>query len=463
MKTAGRRIRELFLVPEGRETVRAFLFFGLALVALMLLGSQLAFRDLSLLLRKERLNLVRDEAFRIADAVAALGRDQGAIDFSRLRQSKGALESMIRERIARRPYVRQVEVRDRFGARLVRVSRANLPAGRLDMGEVGERPAAESRSEDPVVRAQLLRGPISESEVRVAIDESAIESELRTLRRSLRVKLAIAAGVGGLIFLAGFLYVLGVLRKNRLLEQGRQSAERAAYKGLLASGLAHEIRNPLNAMNLNLQMLEEELQGLKGSESADYSDLLCSIKSEIKRLESLVNNFLAYARPPDLRFEAKDLNEVLSEISRFLQPDFRQNSVELALDLVPLLPTVEIDVTQFKQALMNLLVNARQVLRAGGTVVLRSRVGPNGEAIVEVEDDGPGIPAAVREKIFEVFYSSRGGGTGLGLPIAKQIVEKHGGTLEIHSIQGQGTMFRIRLPRTHARLAAADPDAQTIV
>jgi signal transduction histidine kinase len=242
--------------------------------------------------------------------------------------------------------------------------------------------------------------------------------------------------------------VLHLVRKNRLLEQARQSAARASYVGLLASGLAHEIRNPLNAMNMNLQMLEEELQGVPLDDD-DFAELLESTKSEIKRLERLVNNFLAYARPAQPRFEPKDLNSVVGEVIRFLGVDFKQSEVELQSDLEPLLPTVEIDETQFKQALINLLVNARQVLRAGGCVTVRTRAGSSGEAIIEIEDNGPGVPAEMRDRVFEVFYSSRGGGTGLGLPIARQIVERHGGTIELQSTTGKGTTFRISLRRRH--------------
>src|SRR5678815_3171966 len=139
-------------------------------------------------------------------------------------------------------------------------------------------------------------------------------------------------------------------------------------------------------------MLEEELRDAAGTTDGECGELLESTKSEIKRLEGLVNNFLAYARPAQPRFEPQDLNTVVSEVARFLEIDFRQHQVELRLDLEPLLPPVELDATQFKQALMNLLVNARQVLRSGGLVVVRTRAGAGGDILVEVEDDGPGIP-----------------------------------------------------------------------
>jgi len=270
---------------------------------------------------------------------------------------------------------------------------------------------------------------------------------LARVQNSLRVKLAIATGFAVAVLVASFFYVLHLLRKNRRLEQARQSADRASYVGLLASGLAHEIRNPLNAMGMNLQMLEEELDGAGVSDGTDLSELLESNKSEITRLERLVNNFLAYARPAQPRFDRCNLNDVVSEVLRFLEVDFRLSDVRVEADLAQLLPTIDLDETLFKQALINLLVNARQVLKGGGTVKVTTRAGATGEVILEIADDGPGIPAEIKERIFEVFFSSRGGGTGLGLPIARQIVNRHGGTIDVETAEGRGTTFRIRLPR----------------
>lgn len=456
-----RRLREPFSGTVGGETARAFVLFAVCFVALTGIAGLLAFRDLSRIVLARRMQVGYEEATRIAEAVASLGRDRSGIDFYRVREKQSVLLPIIRERMLERPYLTRVEVRDRFGAPLVIVGRLDQLPGTThgDPGDSGSDLPPEAR--ERMVTAQLRRGPQPAGEVRVGISQETSRREIDDLRRSLQVKVGVATAFGVGVLTLGFVYVLYLIRKNRLLEQSRLAAERRSYVGLLASGLAHEIRNPLNAMNMNLQMLEEELQGVPGLDLADWTDLLASTKSEIKRLERLVNNFLAYARPAEPRFEAKDLNEVLGEVAKFLQADFRQSSVELRLDVEPMLPLVEVDVTQFKQALMNLLVNARQVLRSGGTVVLRSRAGASGEAIVEVEDDGPGIPAEASEKIFEVFYSNRGGGTGLGLPIARQIIERHGGTIEAVKARDRGTVFRIRLPRHHVESAVrANPGSR---
>jgi len=450
--------RRAFVSAGSKEAVRAFLIFGVLLAVLIGISAQLALRELSVDILADRLDLGAMEARRIAQIITDAGRDGDGIDFSRIQDSHQELTALIDRRLSVRFFIHHVEVVDRFGIRQLWVTNKALPREHA--------PAVPNLSfpEDwPTRGEQIVRWPLAGSEgtVRLGVSSQPILDELAKLQSSLRMKVAVAAALALAVLVAGFFYVLHLVRKNRKLEHARQSAARASYVGLLASGLAHEIRNPLNAMNMNVQMLEEELQGVPGIEHEEFGDLLDSTKSEIKRLERLVNNFLAYARPAKPRFEAMDLNVVVREVLRFLELDFRQSGVELRTDLEPLLPDVEIDETQFKQALMNLLVNARQVLTEGGQVSVSTRAGSRGDVVLEIEDNGPGISKEIRERIFEVFYSSRGGGTGLGLPIARQIIEKHGGTIELQSEEGRGTRFNIHLPRHHARFAAAPRPAET--
>jgi signal transduction histidine kinase len=435
-------MKGLLAQSVGGETLRAFLVFSIILVALAGIGGQLIFRELSLQVLARRARVGHEEAGRIADAVAALGRDQQGINFHLLGQKTEVLRRIVLERLADLPFVLDVEVRDRFGGRLLYVSRDAL-------GSPGPGSLLHDVGNPYTVTVQLMRGARPAGEVRVGISGEQAPSELQKLRSSLRLKLVVATSAALALLVIAFLYVLHLIRKNRQLEQSRLAAERRSYVGLLASGLAHEIRNPLNAMNMNLQMLEEEMQTIPELEAGEIHELVSSTKSEIKRLENLASNFLQYARPGSPRFESRDMNEVLQGVAMFLQADFRQRGVELKTDLEPLLPTVDLDETQFKQAVINLLVNARQVVGEGGMVRLTSRAGSSGEVVVEVQDNGPGVPEDAREKIFEVFYSSRGGGTGLGLPIARQIVERHGGQIGLESVEGKGTTFWIRLPRRH--------------
>jgi signal transduction histidine kinase len=393
----------------------------------------LAFQEVARIARRFAMERGLQEARAAADAVLELGRGPSGLNYDRVRRSRATLEQFFAGRLRDRPDLRFIEVRDRFRAR---VAYSESPGSLADT-HVAEYP--------------MIVDGAPQGYVRVGISGESIDAAIADLRRSLRWKIGIAAVLGAVLLGVGLAYVLHLTSKNRELERARAHAERNAYRGLLASGLAHEIRNPLNAMNMNLQMLEEELHGAPELAGGDLLDLLASTKSEIKRLERLVTNFLLYARPSTPKFEKKDLNEVLRNTAIFLQADFRQSGVALELDLEPLLPSVDLDESQFRQAIMNILVNARQVMRQGGAVTLTSKAGPGGEIVVAVRDQGPGIPPENRDHIFEPFFSKRAGGTGLGLAIARLMIEAHGGRIDVESEVGKGTTFRIRLPRRHEK------------
>src|SRR4030095_1335784 len=217
------------------------------------------------------------------------------------------------------------------------------------------------------------------------------QREIVGLQKSLRVQVLLAAFFGLAVLGVGFLYVLHLIRRIRRLEEAKIQADRRATLGFLARGLAHEIRNPLNAMNMNLQMLEEELSGVPQA-GTDWRDMLHDTKREVKRLGGLVTSFLDFARGNPVQLEKRDLNAELREVARLFQAEFAKHGLELGLDLDENLPPWEIEDKQLRQAGINLRLNARQVLRSGGRVVLRSRAGAGGEVVLEVEDDGPGIP-----------------------------------------------------------------------
>jgi signal transduction histidine kinase len=283
------------------------------------------------------------------------------------------------------------------------------------------------------------------AEVGIPLDQ--VEEYLRPLRRSLIARTLVGAGVTLLILGGAFAYVLRLVQRTRRLETEAQMSERRAHVATLAREMAHEIRNPLNAMSINLEMLEEELDSKAAGNPDEVKHFLKSIKGEIRRLKDLTENFLSYARPPQLNMDAKDLNRFLEEICIFVQPEAEARRIQLVRDLDPMLPSVDFDSAQLRQAVLNILSNAQQFVPEGGTIRVRSRIEPKGEVRISIQDTGPGMNQEVRENLFQPFYSHREGGTGLGLPIARRAVEAHGGRIEVDSEVGHGSTFHIILPR----------------
>ena len=338
------------------------------------------------------------------------------------------------------------------------ISPAPRPAPTTGHGEVLEEWQIDGRPQS-VIAVHQPASPGATDVTVVGIPKAEIDRHINEVQRDLQIKLWIGAGVAMLILLIAFLYVLRLLSKTRQLEAQAQMDDRLAFVGGLAAGLAHEIRNPLNVLSMNLQMLEEEITAEREPDAGEIRLYMSALQGEIRRLSSLVNNFLSYARPNQPHFETGDLNRILREICKFIEPEFENRQLTLHQKLSPYIPPVDLDQAQFRQAVMNVLMNATHILKPGGTVSVGSRVGNGGEAIVTIEDDGPGIPEEDRARIFEVFYSSRGGGTGLGLPIAARVMEAHGGSITVEGGSGKGARFVLRLPQRHPERSRTRDDA----
>jgi signal transduction histidine kinase len=231
------------------------------------------------------------------------------------------------------------------------------------------------------------------------------------------------------------------------------SNERLAAIGKMAAHVTHEIRNPLSAMGLNVELLEEELashmpelrEGTNGAQRAEVKNLLAAIQREVQRLEHLSEEYLRVARLPQPRMEADDVAAAVREIVAFARPE-----IELALCAVELhvgddLPAALFDEAQLRQALLNLLRNAREAMPSGGPIDVRVEA-QGMSVVVDVEDRGGGIPEDIRPRVFDPFFSTKGEGTGLGLAITRHIVEAHGGNVTCEPRGGGGTRFRIALP-----------------
>jgi len=246
------------------------------------------------------------------------------------------------------------------------------------------------------------------------------------------------------------------------------SNERFAAIGKMAAHVTHEIRNPLSSIGLNVEMLEEELARADEESQAtpagatkhvkpdEARTLLASIAREVGRLELLSEEYLRLARLPSPRMEADDVAAAVREVTTFARPEMERAKCTLSVDAPEKLPPALFDESQIRQALLNLLRNARESMPDGGDIDVR--VAATGMSVeVTIDDRGTGVPEDIRNRVFDPFFSTKGEGTGLGLAITRQIVNAHGGTLTCESREGGGTRFRVALPIAPARASAPLP------
>ncbi len=290
--------------------------------------------------------------------------------------------------------------------------------------------------------------------------------------------------VGVLLTLPGIVLAVRRTRVHHLrLAQRARSAERLAELGMLTGGLAHEIKNPLSTIGLNLQLIQEDLRDIplpntpapidpspaaraqldhalavtadKVSRIARRSEALAR---ETHRLRSILEEFLRFAGRVRLDRVPTDVNAMVQELADFFAPQARQDAVKLRLQLSPV-PTVQLDPALFKQALLNLMINATQAMAGarqgnkphGGAqeLILRTEACPNAsppEVCLHVIDTGPGISPEHLAKIFQPYFTTKKSGTGLGLPTTRRLIEEHGGDIRVHTDLGRGTDFVIALP-----------------
>ena len=250
----------------------------------------------------------------------------------------------------------------------------------------------------------------------------------------------------------GILLTIREVSDLKRAEREIYQVEKMSALGRLAASVAHEVRNPLGAIDIQLQLLQEDIAAVDGELAEKVGRRLNIAHAEMRRLDGIVQNFLRFSRPPALHLQQVAPNDLLRHIFALVEPEARERHIEIVLDLAEPLPVITADENQLSQALLNILINAFQAAAENPRVALQSRLDRSGrEIMLQIADNGHGVPEQDLERIFEFYYTTKDAGTGLGLSIAQRIVHQHGGTLEVESRPGSGTTVSARLPIPSAR------------
>jgi len=256
----------------------------------------------------------------------------------------------------------------------------------------------------------------------------------------------------------GFAVILRDITENRRSTEETIHSERLSALTLLAAGVAHEIGNPLNSLNIHMQLLERKLRRLPEDSRGDLQDLLAVAKGEVERLDAIVQQFLGAIRPAHLEVGLENINSLICESVEFLSPEISDREVQVEQRLRKDLPLAVVDKTQIKQAFFNIIKNAVQAMRRGGVLRIESEL-ENPYIRITFLDTGGGIAAANMSKIFEPYFTTKQAGSGLGLLIVRRIVREHGGEIDLVSHDGQGLEFTVRLPLRDQRARLLPPSA----
>jgi len=428
----------------------AALFAAFALLDLVVFGWWIV-RSLSQRKIEEVLFETRTEAVTLADRIKGHAEARGQDLFTAValeRETQTYIDSVLRQR----DIVETVEVRDKDGVVVLRSRRdTSIPIAGGEGGTVAGGPVLSNREGGAGLETRTVerpstydvRVPIGElGELYIGISRAQLEGRIAVLRKDLtRQAFAIGAFTFSLLALASAA-VTWLWRRGVRLEEQATEAKSLAYVGTLASGLAHEIRNPLNSLNLNMQLLEEEI----GPQPAGSRRILSITRSEIARLERLVTDFLSYARPRPLEFEALPAARLLEHACTVLAAEAEERGVRVQLVDRSREALVRVDRAQIHQALLNLIHNAFTAMQDSGRppqLLLAAERVAGGRVALDVIDNGVGVAREHRGRIFEAFYSTRKGGTGLGLAIVDRITRAHGAEIEIAPAEPHGTRVRL--------------------
>jgi signal transduction histidine kinase len=484
--TIGRVMARARGSSSSKRLVAGFLVFGLFVLGDLALFGWLIVRSLSQRELEKVLLETRHEAEGLATRIAGRATREGKDLYTAIaleRETQTYIDSVLRQR----DIVQTVEIRDREGRLVLRSSKEateHVPGvpGVVAVPSAPATPEIKPRVESsapPRIEQKTYESrssydvavPIGDlGTLSIGISRTELEQRIAVLRGDLKQQATWIGGVTLALLLTACLAVWALLRRARRLEEQAKDAERLAYIGTLASGLAHEIRNPLNSLHLNMQMLEEEIGEGSGAHGAGSSKRLLQItQSELRRLEHLVTDFLSYARPRPLELEDVPAAALLEHTLEVLAAQLQAQGVRAEINDRSGGAWIRVDRAQMSQLLLNLAQNALAATEGTGRpreIRMEARLElpapgrPTHRVVLEVGDNGVGIAREALPRIFDLFYSTRKGGTGLGLAIVQRIAKAHDGQLAVQSVPGSGTSVSVSLPAVEPAASRAPAPAE---
>jgi signal transduction histidine kinase len=238
--------------------------------------------------------------------------------------------------------------------------------------------------------------------------------------------------------------MVGKLREERVLEERLRRAEQLAGLGQFSMSIAHEIRNPLNFINLSIDHIQKKYGPGEGGEKIAYDSLIRNIKNEIQRVSGFAESFLEFSRPMEMNLRKIDMAALIEEVLELVKAKAEKDGIAIVREVGPL-PEMELDPGLMKTCLYNILQNAFHAMPGGGKIVLRARR-EDDRLNIEIEDTGEGVSAEKISKIFDPFFTTKQKGIGIGLSLTKRVVEEHRGSIQFRSVEGRGSTVAISLP-----------------
>ena len=317
------------------------------------------------------------------------------------------------------------------------ISVFNRAAERIFRKPENEAVGTSAEKLGPAIREILedaadIQLPDRSSEIKVKVPEAG--------ERLLSVRASSFAGTGGEA--DSVIAIVRDVTEERAMEENIRRTEQLTAMGELASGVAHEVRNPLNAISMIAQRLGREFSTREGEE--EYRGLVGTIRSESARINGIIEEFLRFARPPKLNRQPVGMDELLSETVSLIKAQVMERRIEIDEEYSSL-GVWNVDREQTKQVLLNLLLNGIEAMPDGGSLSIKSYV-VEGKLCVEISDTGEGIPEEDLPRIFDLYFTTKDVGTGLGLSIVQRVIAEHGGWIDVDSEPGKGATFRICLP-----------------